>query len=206
MNKTISIINKILFYGLFIIGIVFAFLSRRYLVLLMTIFPAIIISWFASRILSAKHLSSDYELPINISLWLNVLGETYFYYPSQYYDKFLHLTVGFLITIIIYEYFSKSSGHKAPKKDLVFFSVLGIFAIWEITEYFLMLSTNYPFVGVLTSDNNILLGPYADTMWDLIMGCLGSLLYIIFKKEGLSKAKRKLIERIRKNRKKTEKR
>jgi len=155
MNKTIQLVNKGLFYGMFICGVVFAFLENNLIFLFFILIPSVIVSWFAAKILEFKDLSPDYELPINIALWLNILGEMYFYYNFQYYDKVLHLTIPFLITIIIYEYISKNAKDHKPKKEIVFFTVLGMTALFEILEYFLYTILQYPLVGVFLSDKRL---------------------------------------------------
>lgn len=155
MNKTIQLVNKGLFYGMFICGVVFAFLENNLIFLFFILIPSVIVSWFAAKILEFKDLSPDYELPINIALWLNILGEMYFYYNFQYYDKVLHLAIPFLITIIIYEYISKNAKDHKPKKEIVFFTVLGMTALFEILEYFLYTILQYPLVGVFLSDKRL---------------------------------------------------
>jgi RsiW-degrading membrane proteinase PrsW (M82 family) len=155
MNKTIQLVNKGLFYGMFICGVVFAFLENNLIFLFFILIPSVIVSWFAAKILEFKDLSPDYELPINIALWLNILGEMYFYYNFQYYNKVLHLAIPFLITIIIYEYISKNAKDHKPKKEIVFFTVLGMTALFEILEYFLYTILQYPLVGVFLSDKRL---------------------------------------------------
>ena len=188
MSKIIQLVNKGLFYGMFICGLAFAFLGNNLTFLFFILIPSLIVSWFIAKILESKDVSSDYELPINIALWLNILGEMYFYYNFQYYDKVLHLTIPFLIAIIMYEYISKNAKNHKPKKEVVFFTVLGMTALFEIAEYFLYISLQYPLVGVFLSDKKTLvMSLYADTIWDMIMNSLGILIYLIFKKEEPSK-------------------
>ena len=198
MEKGVNLISKGLFYGLFVIGIVFLFIPDQYSFVFLIVAPAVLESWLILKIIELKRINIKFWLPINIALWLNILGEMYIYYHWQYYDKFLHLSVSFLVTIVVYEYFSKSYKNKFPKKELVFFAVLGGLALWEIIEYLGFIGFNYPFAGVLTSDGLTLLSPYDDTMWDLIMGCIGTLLYLIFKKEKVGNSIKKEISHIRK--------
>jgi len=72
---------------------------------------------------------------------------------------------------------------------MILFTVIGLFAIWEFYEYAGTLIFDYPFVGVY-HDGIMIMSSYDDTMWDMIFGTLGSLLYLIFKKEYHKKRKK----------------
>ena len=130
---------------------------------------------------------------INIALWLNILGEFALYYNGYvlYYDKVLHFSLGIIIAAIVYDYYTKTLG---PKKDAVFFTVLGLLAIWEIYEYALMNFMGFPLMGV-TSQGAIIQSAIDDTMMDLIFGSIGAGIYLIFRKEQIY---RKTIHQVKK--------
>jgi hypothetical protein len=46
-------------------------------------------------------------------LWLNMLGEIIFYYNGPtLYDKFLHLSLGVLLTVIVFKHYQQNSNLK----------------------------------------------------------------------------------------------
>lgn len=182
MGRVIEILNKILFYGFLVVGFVYLFfdLSNRYLIIIA--FGSFFASWLLAWVIKRRGLHSKYEIFINIALWLNVLGEIIFYYHnSEYYDKFLHFSVSLLMTVLIYEYYSKSP---KIKKDMVFFTILGMLSLWEIYEYIVMVFFGIPTQGIVRK-GGFVQSPIDDTMMDLIYGAIGSIVYLIFKIEFL---------------------
>jgi hypothetical protein len=182
--KVIKIINEILFFGLLLTGIVLLFFSIGKIYTMLVAFGSFFASWATSIILKKNGISSNYEIPINLALWLNLYGELIAYYTGfLFYDKILHFSVAILITAIIYEYYSKNL---KPKKDMIFLTVLGMLCLWEIFEYSIWIFTGYPSVGVYYN-GQLIQTPYNDTMYDLIFGCFGSLVYLIIKSEKIDK-------------------
>lgn len=177
--KVIKIINEILFFGLLLTGIVLLFFSIGKIYTMLVAFGSFFASWATSIILKKNGISSNYEIPINLALWLNLYGELIAYYTGfLFYDKILHFSVAILITAIIYEYYSKKL---KAKKDMIFFTVLGMLSLWEIFEYILQTFFNIPLMGVLR--NGVFIeSPFNDTMSDLIWGSIGSIVYILFKR------------------------
>jgi len=180
MKKIIKKINNILFYGfLFFVIIVFLF-DLGSVGLILTSLGSFFASWGLFYIIKRNNVDEKYWIFINIALWLNVFGEWAFYYGDiVYYDKFLHLAVGILITILVYEFYVKNS---PTKRYMIFFSVLGMLCIWEIHEYFFYAFFHFPYMGVVRNGIEMQ-SPLDDTMIDLILGAIGALLYLIFKKK-----------------------
>lgn len=179
-----NIINKILFYGFLAWGIILLFVGTSRTFAMLATFGSFFASWSLSEILKRKGIDMKYELFINIAFWLNLAGEFVLYYGGfLYYDKLLHFSVAFMITAGMYGYFLKSL---KPKKDMIFFTVLGMLAIWEIFEYSIQTFFNIPMMGVL-KNSIIIQTPLDDTMADLIWGGIGSMVYLLFKKENVGK-------------------
>lgn len=203
MKNIISIINKILFYSFFLLGaaiFLFDLFSLRKESALIFTFGSFIASWLLSFIINRKKIknSDKYLIMINIALWINLLGEIMYYYNEFiHYDKVLHFTVGIIITVIVYQYYLMSL---KVKKDMIFFTVLGMLAIWEIYEYLLGVFLNYPAMGVIIN-GEVLISKLDDTMIDLICGSIGSIIVLFIKKEGIE-SKIKNIKNIKKIRKK----
>ena len=92
-----------------------------------------------------------YSVYVQIGLWLNLLGEYYFFYHWIYYDKFLHFSVPFMIAMVTYKYLKRNS--KNINNDMVvFFFVLGVCALFEIFEYFQSGILKFPSVGVYANN------------------------------------------------------
>lgn len=178
--KLSDIINKIFLYGFFLLGAILLFFNIARTSLIVASFASAIASLGLGWLLEQKGISRKFMVFFNIALLLNILGEVAFYYDGlPYYDKFLHLSVGFLITIVVFEYFSKNLN---IKKDIIFFVVLGLLTLWEIQEYSTLTFFNFQSMGVI-SNGAVVQSPFDDTMFDLIFGSIGSLIYLLFKQE-----------------------
>ncbi len=176
--KVITIINKIFLISFFILGIIIIFFDLNSKLTWITAFGSFLTSFTLGIFLKNRGIDEKYMILINIGLILGILGEIWFYYHGViYYDKFLHFTIGMIITIIVYyDYFKNLKVSKLH----VFFTVLGMLAGWEIFEYIMKISFNFPMMGVL-SNGVMIQSPLDDTMYDLVFGALGSLSYLLFK-------------------------
>lgn len=134
----------------------------------------------------------DFPIEIEIMLFIivfiqYVLGEIAdLYYQVPYFDKFVHLTVPFLIASISYMLIftmQKSEKLKATRLAIFLLTVLitmGIGGIWEVIEYGIdLLRMNFfknwtQFQGSLVED------PYYDTMNDLLADFLGGILGALY--------------------------
>ena len=178
--KFIRFINKLVIYGFFVLGIVLLFYPTGRMstpiIAFGTFICSVIVGWF----LKYKKIDEKYWFVFNLALLLNLLGEVGpFYQGLLFYDKIIHLLLGFLLSGAVYEYYKRHSG---LKKDAVFLTVMGLLAVWEIYEYTLDTFFGFQAQGVIR--NNVFVQiPLDDTMYDLIMGALGSLAFLFLKKE-----------------------
>ncbi|MEK6885362.1 MAG: hypothetical protein AABX17_00160 [Nanoarchaeota archaeon] len=193
MKKVIDFINKILLYGFFITGVLLIIYSSPRINTIITAFESFIGSIILAWLLKFRKLDGNHWIFINLALWVNLLGEIIAYYSGiLVYDKVLHLLVGILISAIIYEYYRNNS---VLSYDSVFFSALGVLAAWEIWEFFIDTTFGTQLQGVIRADSYVL-SKIDDTMWDLILGSLGILSLIFFKKEKMGSIIRKDIRMI----------
>lgn len=195
MKRVMNIINKILIYSFFLLGIALYFIDwpRNSTILYSfgSFFASLILSYYFSK----TNIGEKYDLWINIGLWLNLSGELYFYYSGfANYDKILHFSIGLLITIIAYEYYRL---HLQTRKYIIFFSVVGMLCLWEIYEYLLEVFFGFHAIGVI-NNGQLIQSPLDDIMLDLIFGSFGSLVYLFFRREKLDKNIKKNIKRIKK--------
>lgn len=175
-----NLVNKILALGLIISGIIYIIITKNYVFIPSVFIPTFIILIFVRWLIKNKKMNIMHGIYINLALWLNFLGEYYFFYHWIYYDKLLHFFVPLFITIIVYNHLEIKSRH-ISKKILVFFIVLGVGAGFEVFEYFQSGFFHFPSVGVY-ADTTLIMPPHQDTIWDLTFNSLGSLIYLLFKK------------------------
>lgn len=118
------------------------------------------------------------------------LANVFDFYSFQYYDKFLHLLSGVILSVIgftLYIYLSNNSLENGMKKEsAIIFSLIFSIAcagLWEIWEF----ATDQIF-GLTAQINGL-----QDTMWDMICGTIGSIITCSFIHFSL---KNKSIEKI----------
>jgi hypothetical protein len=194
MKKWINIANRILLYGLFLAGVVLLFKGTGRISTMIMAFGSFIASVIIAWIFKVKKIDEKYLTYINVALWLNLLGEIIVYYSGLFlYDKILHITLGYLLSIIIYNYFLENS---KLKKDATFFAVMGLLAVWEIWEFSLDTFLGFQSQGVIRN-NIFIMSPIDDTMYDLIWGAIGSLIYLFIKKERADLYVKKDVKKIK---------
>lgn len=177
----LSIVNKALTFGFLILGVALLITPFGTPLRIMTAFVTFSIVFYLETFLkkrNIKHLQI-YLFFICLAFWFNVLGEFLFYYVGfTYYDKCLHLFTGALIFAVVQEYFR---GDAKIRNDIVLFTTLGMLALWEIYEYSLFAIFDFPMIGVI-SNGVVVQSPIDDTMIDLVIGFMGSLIYLFFSK------------------------
>ncbi len=172
--------SMILLYAMFV-GFVINLLFKVIPSSPYTFLAGFIFTFLIFIFLDKKRIDSKYKILVTISVWFHLLGIIYLYSNFEYYDKAIHFINSYFITLIVYDYFIKNINIH-PKKTPIFLILLGILAIWEIYEYSLDTLLNFYSQGVFNSSGQVLLSPLDDTMQDLIIGCLGSIFCLIFKK------------------------
>ncbi|MEK6856210.1 MAG: hypothetical protein AABX66_03575 [Nanoarchaeota archaeon] len=180
MRKPFNILNNLLTYGFLVVLAFLLFFNNATISLTFFMIGSFIASLVSAFILKNRGVSGtgSFEFFINLFLWLNVFGEMGLFYTGiTFYDKIVHFGVGILITSIVFRYYQKSL---TVKKELIFLTVLGIFALWEIYEYLLLILFNYPAVGV-TNNGIAIMSHLDDTMFDMIFGAIGSISTLFFK-------------------------
>ena len=182
-KSVVEIVNRTFLFFFIFIGIIILFFNISRTLAWVTAFGSFLASLGLEWVLKHRGVNNRYLILINISLLLGLLGELVFYYNGYlYYDKILHFFVGLMITLIVYEYYSKSL---KIKKDMIFFTALGMLTIWEIYEYILMSFFGFPLMGVITN-SIVVQSPFDDTMMDLIWGSIGAIIALLIKENGSS--------------------
>lgn len=180
MKKFVKLVNKLMVYGFFAIGVVLLFHGTGRVSTMLSAFGSFISSIFFAWLLRIKKIDDKYMIYINLGLLFGLFGEIIFYYVGPLlYDKLLHFCLGILLSAIVYNYYRNIS---ELKKDSVFITVIGLLAIWEIGEFILDTFFGFQSQGIIR--NSVFIqSKIDDTMYDLILGAIGSLGYLFFKKE-----------------------
>jgi len=103
----------------------------------------------------------------------------------------LHLSLGIVLAMIVYGHYKQNS---QLKKDAVFLTVLGMLALWEIYEFILDNFFGFQAQGVIRG-GIFIQSPINDTMYDLIWGSIGVLIYLFFKQEKMDKVIKRNIKK-----------
>jgi len=140
-------------------------------------FGAFLAGIFFVWVIKLLGLNERYSLLIIGALWLDLLGEAGGFYRNWvYYDKILHFIDPIFIAMAVKDYLKK---YKIKYESFVVISVImGFLAFFEIFEYFIEAFFGFPMLGVLNSNSKVIISPIVDTMWDLILGLLGTLTYL----------------------------
>lgn len=163
-------LNKILFGTILLVGILFLFLQKYFFFL--TFISCFAFTWFLWFVIDRININEKYKTYICIFIWLHLLGTLFLYDFFIYYDKFLHLLIPFFMTVMVYDY-SKKHKLEFPKITILLV-ILGMLVLFEFFEYFIDTFFDLEMQGRGRSKID-------DTMWDLIMGGLGSLTFLVFK-------------------------
>lgn len=177
---------------LFIIGVFF----RRYfnfitnlkylelvnIISLIGLIIAISIFHLADKMFSMHLRKRDYFLMYLMSITGIILSFLYLRFPN--YDKIEHFFFPIIFASITYHILSKKLD--IPFKWKLFFTlfiIIGSLSIFELIEYFLDFTFNWHLQGVFiedpTGNYKEILGRIDDTMIDMLIGIIGTIIYII---------------------------
>jgi hypothetical protein len=180
MAKLNRAISSMLIYSLFLFAFI-SFILYGPNFNLLTLLALFALGLLLHKLIDKAKLNENYKLFIGLAIWLNALAYTYLYQQYLYFGYIVHFTVSILITFTIYDYYKKN--FKTGKIYLVIFiflTVIGIVGMWEVFEYFDDIIFHIHLQGIIVS-TKFLVYPIDDTMWDVTIGAIGSLLALIVK-------------------------
>ncbi|MDO8563753.1 MAG: hypothetical protein Q7R87_01980 [Nanoarchaeota archaeon] len=147
-----------------------------------TIF-SLLFFYFIDHFFDLRYKMHHYLIVIIIALVTLMLSPLYYLYPN--YDKIQHFIIPILMSIITYHMVDKLNLELKWKITYTFFITAGILGLFEITEFILDRLFDLKLQGVYIRDLagfekfNLLQEPLSDTMNDLILGYIGSIIYAI---------------------------
>jgi len=188
MKKEISSDYKhkrrvIWFFSIFLVLMLYFFQNASFLLRVVTSLEFIILFYLIDHFFDVRFLPRHYAYIFIIAIASILLSPFYFIYPN--YDKIQHFIQPMLICSIVFFTVSKLKLELKWKLIFAFFITFSILGLFEIGEYIADYLFNLKLQGVYLRDLsgfkkfNLITEPLDDTMQDLILGFLGSGLYIL---------------------------
>ena len=151
--------------------------------------------YFLDHMFDVKFKIRHYTFMILIIIFSLLLSQLYFSYPN--YDKVQHFIQPILLASMIFHLINKLKLELKWKITFTLFTTLGILGLFELGEYALDHLFDLKLQGVYLRDFegiekfNLIVDRIDDTMIDLFLGMIGTLLYslalIIKHRKTLSK-------------------
>ena len=174
-----------IYIGILILLFLYALKNTSYFVRVSTFLFSILLFYITDLFFKLKFKNYHYLIFILTSAAGILMSPLYFI--STNYDKILHLISPILLSILIF-YLADKTNLKFSTKLLITFSViLSFLALFEIGEYLLDRLFDLKLQGVFLRDISgisklrIIMDRNDDTMIDLILGAIGSLIFTTYK-------------------------
>ncbi|MBI3334136.1 hypothetical protein HYZ97_01500 [Candidatus Pacearchaeota archaeon] len=173
----------ILVLSILIALMIYFFKNASFLLRAATTIEFLILFYLIDHFLDIRFRPHHYGFVLLIGVFSLLLSPLYYVYPN--YDKIQHFVQPMLFCSIIYFMVNKLKLEMRWKLIFTFFVTLGILGLFEISEYTLDHFFDLKLQGVYLRDLhgfekfNLITDPLDDTIFDLILGVLGSGLYAI---------------------------
>ncbi len=175
--------------GVFIILFLYALKNTSYFFRASAFIVSFVVFFLADTFFKLKFRNRHYLILIFIATTGILFSPLYLIYSN--YDKVLHLLSPILFSILIFYLVSKINGISFFTKLVLTFSVtVCCLAMWELIEFSLDYLYNFKLQGVWLRDVtgmekiSLVMDRNDDTMADLLLGVVGSLIFAIGKTIG----------------------
>jgi hypothetical protein len=172
--------------GILILILLYALKNTAYFVRASAFVASFAVFYLVDNLLDLKFRNRHYFILIFIATTGILLSPLYSIY--SYYDKILHFLNPILFCILIYYLVNKIKGISFSTKLFLTFSItISFLALFELIEFFLDKLYDFKLQGVwlrdLTGASKIqlIMDRNDDTMIDLLLGVLGTVLFSIGK-------------------------
>ncbi len=175
----------VLILSALILLMIYFFKDSSFILRSVTASAFLIFFYFIDHFFDIRFNIKHYILIIIIAISSLLLSPLYYLYPN--YDKVQHFVQPIFICVIVFFMVSKLKLDFKWKLTFTFFIVIGILGLFEIGEYALDHFFDLKLQGVYLRDLhgldklNLISDRIDDTMIDLILGVVGSLLFMIYK-------------------------
>jgi len=173
------------YIGVLILLFLYALKNTSYLVRVSGFLFSILVFYLADLFFKLEFKNYHYLIFILISAAGILMSPLYFIYTN--YDKILHITSPILLSILIFYLINKTNLKFSTKLLITFSVILSSLALFEIGEFLLDVLFDMKLQGVFLRDIsgvsklNIIMDRNDDTMIDLILGTIGSLVFTGYK-------------------------
>ncbi|MFA5174376.1 MAG: hypothetical protein WC438_04305 [Candidatus Pacearchaeota archaeon] len=172
--------------GILILLILYTLKNTSYFTRVAGFIFSIVLFYFVDVFFKLNFRTRHYFIFILISASGILLSPSYFIYPN--YDKILHLVTPALICILIFFLINRLDIKLDMKLLLTISIVISLLTFFEIGEFTLDKLFDWKLQGVFLRGDmqgleklNILMDRNDDTMIDLILGTLSSLMFVLSK-------------------------
>jgi len=176
--------NAILALSIAIVLVLFMFKNYSTVLRTLSAIGLIAVFYLADHLFDIEFKRIHYVFIIVIAISSFLLSPLYFIYPN--YDKVQHLIQPILVSAIAFFMISRLKIRLRWKLTFTFFVVMGILGLHEIGEYLLDYFFDLKMQGVFLRNLqglekfDILQDRIDDTMIDMSLGVLGSLVYVLY--------------------------
>jgi len=168
--------------ALFVLVLLYALKNTSYFVMAADFIAAFVVFFLIDTLFKLRFRNRHYIIFIFIATTGILFSPLYYLYAN--YDKVLHLASPFLICILIFYLVNRIQGIGLPIKLYLTVSiVVSLLAFWELFEFFLDKVYNMQMQGVFVRDvtgmekYNMIMDRNDDTMIDMLMGTMGSVVF-----------------------------
>lgn len=172
--------------GILVVALLYALKNSAYFFRAAAFVASFVVFWLADYLLNLKFKNRHYLILIFISATGLLFSPLYWLYTN--YDKTLHLLNPILFCILIFYLVNKIKGISFPMKLFLTFSItVSFLLLWELTEFFLDKFYDAKMQGVWLRDITgaskiqLIMDRNDDTMIDLLLGVLGTIIFAIGK-------------------------
>ena len=183
--------------GIVLLGCLYALKNTNYFFRASAFIASFFLFWFVDMTFNLRFRNRHYLIMLFITTTGILFSPLYWIYPL--YDKVLHFFNPILFCIIVFYFINRVKGISFSVKLFLTFSVtVSMLAMWELVEFSLDWMYDFKLQGVWLRDVtgmekiNLIMDRNDDTMIDLGLGVLGSLVFSAGKAVGFFVKKRKI--------------
>ncbi len=172
----------IILISLVILVLLYAFKNTSFLIRSLLTISFIIFFYLVDHMFDLDFNERHYAFALIIAFSSFLLSPLYFIYPQ--YDKIQHLLIPMMYSSIAFHMISHLPLHMKWRLTFIFFIVVGSLSMFELGEYTLDYFFDLKLQGVFLRDLqglekfNIIMDSIDDTMVDIGLGIIGTLIYV----------------------------
>lgn len=171
--------------ALLVVALLFIFRNLSFLILSLSAIAFLVMFYMGDHLFDIRFKTRHYYMAIFIAVASFLLYNLYSFYAP--YDKILHFVQPILVSALVFHMALELKVDLKWKLVFTFFVVTGLVGMFEIGEYVLDLFFDLNLQGVVLrglqefgEELVFLQAPIDDTMIDMSLGVLGSVVYVVY--------------------------